>query len=114
MLLSHDLELGGPALAVFHAAKVLKHTGYQVVVASMQDGLLRDKMIQETIPVVVDVNLQIETMVNADWITNFDLIICNTINYHILLTERVENVPVLWWLHDSEFFIMVSGRKFYV
>lgn len=104
LLLSHDLELGGPALAVFHAAKVLKHTGYQVVVASMQDGLLRDKMIQETIPVVVDVNLQIETMVNADWITNFDLIICNTINYHILLTERVENVPVLWWLHDSEFF----------
>ena len=53
LLLSHDLELGGPALAVFHAAKVLKHNGYQVVVASMLDGLLRDKLLQETIPVVV-------------------------------------------------------------
>ncbi len=104
LLLSHDLELGGPALAVFHAAKVLKHNGYQVVVASMLDGLLRDKLLQETIPVVVDVNLQIETMVNVEWIRNFDFIICNTINYHVFLTERVSKIPVLWWLHDSEFF----------
>ena len=104
LLLSHDLELGGPALAVFHAAKVLKHNGYQLVVASMLDGLLRDKLLQETIPVVVDVNLQIETMVNVEWIRNFDFIICNTINYHVFLTERVSKIPVLWWLHDSEFF----------
>ena len=104
MLLSHDLELGGPALALFHSAKVLKKNGYQVMAVSMLDGLLRDQLLQETIPVVVDVNLQIETMVNADWIHGFDLILCNTVNYHVFLIECDENVPILWWFHDSEFF----------
>ena len=104
LLLSQDLTLGGPAIALFHAAEVLVKNGKQVVYASMLDGPLRNKLQTAGISVIVDVNLQIETMKDADWIGAFSLILCNTINYHVFLSERDVSIPVIWWLHDSLFF----------
>lgn len=104
LLLSHDLTLGGPPIALFHAAKILMEHGYRVVYASMLDGPLRAQLLASHIPVIVDVNLQIETMRDADWISGFSLIICNTINFHVFLSKRNANVPAIWWLHDASFF----------
>lgn len=104
LLLSHDLSLGGPSLALFHAAVVLKKSGYEVVYASMLDGDLRKKLEDIFIPVVIDERLQICTMEELTWINGFDLIICNTINYNVFLSKRDERIPVIWWLHDSSFF----------
>lgn len=104
LLLSQDLELGGPAIALFHAAGILKGRGYDVVYGSMIDGPLKEKLLNEQIPIVIDVNLQIETMNEADWVREFDLIICNTVNFHIFLSERDIKIPIIWWLHDPAFF----------
>lgn len=104
LFLSQDLELGGPALALFYAAKALKKQDRRVLVASMIDGKLREKLLEEGISVIVDANLQIGTMKDITWIKDFPLIICNTINYHVFLSERDSAVPVIWWLHDSAFF----------
>lgn len=104
LLLSHDLTLGGPSIALYHMARVLREKGDQVVFASMLDGPLRETLLAEGIPVVVDVNLQVETMREAEWTSGFQRIVCNTINFHIFLSERDAKIPVLWWLHDSAFF----------
>ncbi|MDE6662369.1 MAG: glycosyltransferase family 4 protein [Lachnospiraceae bacterium] len=104
LLLSQDMTLGGPAIALFYVAKVLVEQGYQILFASMLDGPLREKLLDINVPVVVDVNLQIETMEDADWTSHFSLIFCNTINFHVFLSKRNVNIPVIWWLHDSEFF----------
>lgn len=104
LLLSQDLTLGGPAIALFHAAEILVKRGYQVVYASMIDGPLREKLLASNIPVIVDVNLQIETMEDSEWVRNFSLLFCNTINFHVFLSKRDTAIPVIWWLHDSEFF----------
>ena len=104
LLLSQDMTLGGPAIALFHAAEVLVKNGYQVVYASMLDGPLRNRLQSTGIPVIVDVNLQIETMKDADWAGVFSLIFCNTVNYHVFLSERDVSTPIVWWLHDSLFF----------
>ncbi len=104
LLLSHDFSPGGPSLALYHAAAVLKKSGYEVVCASMQDGDLRKKLEDIFIPVVIDERLQICTMEELTWIKGFDLIICNTINYNVFLSKRDERIPVIWWLHDSSFF----------
>lgn len=104
LLLSQDLDLGGPALALFQAARVLKQQSFYVIYASMIDGPLKSRLLQEQIPVVVDVNMQIATMEDCGWIKGFDLIICNTINFHVFLTKRDCRMPVIWWLHDSAFF----------
>lgn len=104
LLLSHDLELGGPALALYQTAKVLTGNGYFVVFASMIDGPLKGILLEKDIPVIVDANLQIATMAETGWIKGFDLLICNTINYHVFLSVRSNSKPIIWWLHDSAFF----------
>ena len=104
LLLTHDLSLGGPALALFNAARVLKKNNFDVYMASMQNGPLFDTIAEENIPVIIDRRLQVCTMNELQWTHDFDLIICNTINYHVFLTDRNLEVPVIWWLHDSPFF----------
>jgi glycosyltransferase involved in cell wall biosynthesis len=104
LLLSQDMTLGGPGIALFHAAEVLAKHGYPVAFASMLDGALRERLSEAGIPVIVDVNLQIETMNEAEWVDGYSLIICNTINFHVFLSARNTDIPVIWWLHDSSFF----------
>lgn len=104
LLLSHDLTLGGPALALYHAAITLKKSGYEVVYGSMLDGELRSQLEDSFIPVVIDERLQVSTMKEITWTNQYDLLVCNTINYNIFLSERDNNIPVIWWLHDSPFF----------
>lgn len=104
LFLSNDLTLGGPAIALYHMAQVLRAGGDKVVIASMLDGPLRDTLISEGFPVVVDVNLQIETMREAEWLAGFSCLVCNTINYYVFLSDRDTKIPVVWWMHDSLFF----------
>lgn len=104
LLLSQDLTLGGPSLALFHAARMLQRKGWQVVYASMIDGPLREMLLDAQIPVVVDENLQIAGMDECEWTWNFSMLICNTINFHVFLSKRKADIPVIWWLHDSAFF----------
>lgn len=104
LLLSHDLTLGGPAIALYNAARILLKKGYQIVYASMLDGPLRKLLIMGGIPVVIDENLMIATMKDTEWVKKFSLIICNTINFHVFLAKRDTEIPVIWWLHDSHFF----------
>lgn len=105
LLLSTDmLRVGGPAKVLFSAGKILKKNGYSVLFASMVDGELRDEIEDAGIPVIVDANLQVDTMEEISWIQGFRLLICNTINFYVFLSKRDCNVPVVWWLHDSAFF----------
>lgn len=104
LLLSHDLTMGGPALALYHMAQALQKQGKRIVMASMLDGPLREVLVETGIPVIIDMNLQIETMCDAEWPERFSLIVCNTINFHVFLSERNTDTPVVWWLHDSVFF----------
>ena len=105
LLLSTDmLRVGGPAKVLFSAGKILKKNGYSVLFASMVDGELKDEIEDAGIPVIVDANLQVDTMEEISWIQGFRLLICNTINFYVFLSKRDCNVPVVWWLHDSAFF----------
>lgn len=104
LLLSHDMTLGGPSIALFHAARVLKEKEYVVVFAAMFDGPLKKELLKNNIPVIVDENLQIATMQKSKWVRAFSLLICNTLNFHVFLSEREIDIPVIWWLHDARFF----------
>lgn len=111
LLLSHDLTLGGPAIALYHMARVLMDGGDKVVFASTLDGPLRDILVSEGIPVIVDVNLQIETMREAKWTAGFARMVCNTINFYVFLSDRDTKIPVVWWMHDSLFFYDGIDKK---
>lgn len=104
LLLSQDLTLGGPAIALMHVAEVLHKQRISVIYGSMLNGPLREKLLEKGIPVVVDERLQIATMNEIDWVQDFSLILCNTINFHVFLSDRNTDIPIIWWLHDSPFF----------
>ena len=93
--MSHDLSLGGSALALYHAALVLRKNGYDIMFASMLDGALQERLGEELVPVVVDKRLQVSTMREPSWTEKYDLIFCNTINYHIFFSDGNENIPVI-------------------
>ncbi len=123
LLMAHDLTMGGPSLALYHMAHVLRKQGNTIVVASMLDGPLREVLVKEGIPVIVDVNLQVETMRDAGWPEKFSLVVCNTINFYVFLSERKADTPIIWWLHDSPFFYdgvnpdvinVISGKRMQV
>lgn len=104
LLMSQELTLGGPPIALYHAAMILHRRGYTVIYCSMIDGPLRGKLMESDIPVIVDENLQLATMKEVDWVHSFSLIVCNTLNFHVFLSERNTSIPVIWWLHDARFF----------
>lgn len=104
LLLSQELTFGGPSIALFHAAEVLIKNGYNVVFASMIDGPLKQRLLKNNIPVIIDENLQIETMNDSNWVKQYSMIFCNTINFHVFLSKRDSSIPVIWWLHDADFF----------
>ena len=70
---------------------------------SVEDA--KRRQIEEAgIPVAVDENLQIGTMRDCGWTNRFALLICNTVNFHVFLSERDVGTPVIWWLHDAPFY----------
>ena len=104
LLLSNDLTMGGPAIALYHAAQILIKRGLRVVYGSMLDGPLRKILTGEGIPVIVDENLMIQTMDEVQWVKKYSFIICNTMSFHVFLSERDKRIPIAWWLHDALFF----------
>ncbi len=104
LLLNQNLAVGGPAFTLFDMAKILKRNGYHVVYGSMLDGPLKNNLLEEDIPVVVDENLLIGTMEDIEWISDYELVVCNAINFYVFLSKRDCSIPIIWWLHDSEFF----------
>lgn len=79
------MTLGGPAIALYHVAQVLKEYGYEVVFDLAIDGPLKEKILESDIPVVIDNNLQVFTMNDCEWTNNFSLILCSTINYYVFI-----------------------------
>lgn len=111
LLLNQNLSVGGPALTLFDCARVLKKNGYHPVYGSMVDGPLKEKLLEEGIPVVIDENMLIGTMRDAKWIEDYDLVFCNAINFYYFLSSRDGNIPCIWWLHDSKFFYEGVDKK---
>ena len=100
-VLSHELSLTGAPIVLAQAVRILKEAGWQIVVASPEDGVLKEEFLREGIPVLIlgDLNG------NADWLryaADFDLILVNTIvPFRQIQQLRCTGLPVLWWLHDA-------------
>ena len=111
LLLNQNLSIGGPAFTLFDCARILKKYGYYVVYGSMLDGPLREKLLQEGIPVIIDENLLVGTMRDSEWIQEYDIVFCNAINFYVFLSDRDISIPMIWWLHDSKFFYEGVDRE---
>ncbi|MCI9396482.1 MAG: glycosyltransferase [Lachnospiraceae bacterium] len=104
LLMSHNLDLNGAALALFYMAQILVKKGFFILFVSWSDGALRQHLCEHNIPAIIDPNLQMKTQREAEWTHGFHRIICNTLNYYQFLSDRNMGDKVIWWLHDPLMF----------
>ena len=69
----------GTVLPFLHSQKELNH---------VLDLTAKEKLLEKKIPVIVDEKLQIATMNEIDWVQDFSMILCNTINFYVFLSNQ--------------------------
>ena len=111
LIMSHSLDFSGASLALYYATKVLISHNYKIVFAAWNDGPLKDMLYSNGIPVIIEPNLEMCTANELAWISNFDKIICNTLNYYYFLSDRKKDGKFIWWLHDPELFYETLDKK---
>lgn len=100
-VLTHELSLTGAPIVLTHAVRILKEAGWQVLVVSPTDGVLREHFLRDGIPVLIQGDMD-----NSQaWLAcaaDFDLVLVNTVvPFRQIQQLRDFPVPVLWWLHDA-------------
>lgn len=111
LLMSYDLNLNGASLALYYAAICLNEAGYQVIVASWDDGQLRGMLNNKGIAVIVDQNLELRTEKQITWVRGYKKVLCNTLMYYNFLSDRDMDEKYIWWLHDPEIFYENLDKK---
>ena len=100
-VLTHELSLTGAPVVLSHAVRILKEEGWQVVVVSPTDGVLKKEFLRDGMPVFIVGDMD----KNEDWMRlagDFDLLLINTVvPFRQIEQLRDFKVPVMWWLHDA-------------
>ena len=101
LLMTHELTLTGAPIALHYAAKALLDNGDFPVIISPRDGNLKDRIVEDGIPVIVDPNI----FVDGYWTriaSGFDLVIVCTLACSDAI-KYLENadIPTLWWVHEA-------------
>lgn len=102
LLISHDLGISGAVVACQALGRVLKLGGYNVVMAASLDGALREQITADGIPVICDLRLKKGKLSDIDWLGGFQIIWINTVVMFHLLVGHNSDIPVIWWIHESE------------
>lgn len=105
----YDLHRNG-ASVVFSYAVMLMQKYYPVCVVALEDGPLREYITDMGIEVIIDPNVQLETLTQSHYEKTALLFFCNTFNFFHFLQQRDTNIPAVWWLHDPEFYYHSIGK----
>jgi len=101
-LLSHVMARNGAPLALLSVAKILKEDGYELDVYSVVPGPMEEEFKAMGIHVTVDPMLHGRPLVDQIWYHSYDLIFVNTAVMAGCFVKRLDDTPVLWWLHESK------------
>lgn len=111
LLVSHELSITGAPVALHYAAKALINNGDYPVIISPYDGNLRQTMVDDGIPVIIDYSVFGDKI----WINlaqNFDLVIVSTLVCCGMIKFLEEaNIPTLWWAHEAKASYEIGALK---
>lgn len=105
-----DLHRNGASIVFFYATMILKNH-YPVCVVTLESGPLLEVMVDLGIEVIIDPNVQIETLAQSPYEKDASLIFCNTFNFFRFLQQRDTSMPVIWWLHEPDFYYHGVNRN---
>lgn len=101
LLVSHELTLTGAPIALHYAATALRDNGDYPIIISPFDGGLRQTILDDGIPVIIDKNIFYDT-VWIQYAKTFDLVIaCTLASYKSIECLQKTDIPTLWWVHEA-------------
>ena len=105
LLISHDLSLSGAPILLNNIAQYLSKNEYFVTILSPTEGELLKQINESNIAILIDGSiLENPTNETKEFISQFDLVIANTIlTWKSISIAKGYGIPVVWLIHESEF-----------
>lgn len=101
LLITHELTLTGAPIALHYAAKSLLENGDYPIIISPFDGSLRQTILDDGIPVIIDNNIFYD-YVWLQYAKNFNVVIaCTLASYKSIEYLQKTDIPTLWWAHEA-------------
>jgi O-antigen biosynthesis protein len=103
LLVSHALTHTGAPRMLLYAAQAIKRNGGFPVIASPEDGPLRESVEKAGFAIIIDESINHNHYLFERFAQNFDLVIVNTI-FMFNVVQQLSPAPLprtLWWLHES-------------
>lgn len=102
LLVSHILNYTGAPILLLNIGKLLKAKGYNVIVLSPSDGILKDEMLKYGLEVIVDINPYICNTIGEYYTSkNIKLCICNTYLTHHAYNNFSKYFKSILWIHEN-------------
>ena len=104
LFVSHETTLSGAPIQLVHLAGWLQERGWNILVATPDNGPLSEMLSARGVPTVVEPTLL--TDLTHAWLRErcheFDLVVANTIaSWPAIRAARFEGTPTLWYLHET-------------
>lgn len=102
LVITHELSLSGAPIVLVQAVAELIKMGYQPIVVSPVDGPLKKEYEELNVPVIIEPRLY-ENFEYIHVAYDFDFVFaCTICLWQVVEQLGKTDIPVLWWIHDSE------------
>lgn len=102
LVFSHALTSTGAQNVLFTAVKTLNRHGYSLAVVSREDGMLKDRILELGIPVIIMQDTYPENAEFLELVQWADLVFVNTLWLYYLIGGLLDlGKKVIWWIHET-------------
>jgi glycosyltransferase involved in cell wall biosynthesis len=104
LFVSHETTLSGAPIQLVHLAGWLQNAGWNILVATPDQGPISDMLATAGVPTIVEPTL-LSDLTHA-WLrercAEFDVVVANTIaSWPAIRAAHLEEKPALWYLHET-------------
>lgn len=102
LVFSHAMTSTGAQNVLFYAVDAMKRMGYQIVIVSKSDGVLRERLVGIGIPVVIIRDIYSRRAEIEHLIMWADVLFVNTLLlYDTVMEVSNYNKKLIWWIHET-------------
>ena len=102
LIFSHALTSTGAQNVLYQAVHVLQKNNFQIIVVSKEDGVLRKKLEEIEIPVLIIRDIYAKEKEVEQFVDWADQILVNTLLlYDTVLQLLKYNRRLIWWIHET-------------